>query len=48
MQCSNGNIYKKSKRVTKSQNEQQKARTSNQRHLPVLVFETDLILSQKQ
>ena len=33
---------------TKNQNEQQKAKTSNQRHLPVLVFEEELILSQKQ
>ena len=33
---------------TKSQNEQQKAKASNQRHLPVLVFEIQLILSQKQ
>ena len=28
---------------TKKQNEQQKAKTSNQRHLPVLVFEIELI-----
>ena len=33
---------------TKNQNEQQKAITSNKRHLPVLVFEIELILSQKQ
>ena len=33
---------------TKKQNEQRKAKTSNQRHLPVLVFEIELILSQKQ
>ena len=33
---------------TKSQNEQQKAIKSNKRHLPVLVFEIELILSQKQ
>ena len=33
---------------TKNQNEQLKAKTSNQRHLPVLVFEIELILSQKQ
>ena len=33
---------------TKNQNEQQKAITSNKRHLSVLVFETELILSQKQ
>ena len=33
---------------TKNQNEQQKAIMSNKRHLPVLVFETELILSQKQ
>ena len=41
MRCSNGNIHK-------NQNEQQKAITSNKRHLPVLVFEIELILSQKQ
>ena len=34
--------------TTKNQNEQQKAITSNKRHLPVLVFEIELILSQKQ
>ena len=33
---------------TKNQNEQQKVKTSNQSHLPVLVFEIELILSQKQ
>ena len=33
---------------TKTQNEQQKAITSSKRHLPVLVFEIELILSQKQ
>ena len=33
---------------TKTQNEQQEAITSNKRHLPVLVFEIELILSQKQ
>ena len=33
---------------TKSQNEQQKAITSNKKHLLVLVFEIELILSQKQ
>ena len=33
---------------TKNQNEQQKAATSNKSHLPVLVFEIELILSQKQ
>ena len=33
---------------TKIQNEQQKAKMSNQRWLPVLVFEVELILSQKQ
>ena len=32
----------------KSHNEQQKAVTSSKRHLPVLVFEIELILSQKQ
>ena len=36
------------KTSTKNQNEQQKAITSNKRHLPVLVFEIELILSQKQ
>ena len=41
MQFSNGNTYK-------NQSEQQKAKTSNRRHLPVLVFEIELILSQKQ
>ena len=41
MRCSNGNIHKKPKR---NQNEQQKAITSNKRHLPVLVFEIELIL----
>ena len=41
MQCSNRNIYKKPKRATK-------AKTNNQRHLPVLVFEIEMILSQKQ
>ena len=41
IRCSNGNIHK-------NQNEQQKAITSNKRHLPVLVFEIELILSQKQ
>ena len=33
---------------TKNQNEQQKAITSNKKHLPVLVFEIELILSQKK
>ena len=33
---------------TKNQNEQQKAIKSNKRHLPVLVFGVELILSQKQ
>ena len=33
---------------TKNQNEQQKAIKINKRHLPVLVFEIELILSQKQ
>ena len=33
---------------TKNQNQQQKAKTNNQRHLPVLVFEIELILSRKQ
>ena len=33
---------------TKNQNEQQKTKTSNKRHLPVLVFEIELILCQKQ
>ena len=33
---------------TKDQNMQQKAITSNKRHLPVLVFEIELLLSQKQ
>ena len=33
---------------TKNQSEQQKAIMSNKRHLPVLVFEIELILSQKQ
>ena len=33
---------------SKNQNEQQKAKTSNQRHLPVLAFEIELILSQKR
>ena len=32
----------------KNQNEQPKAKTSNQRHLTVLVFEIELIVSQKQ
>ena len=40
MQFSNGNICKKLKRATKS-------KTSNQGHLRVSVFETELILSQK-
>ena len=31
-----------------NKNKQQKAKTINQRHLPVLVFEIELILSQKQ
>ena len=42
MRYSNGNIHKK------TQNEQQKAITSNEKHLPVLVLEIELILSQKQ
>ena len=33
---------------TKNQHQQQKAITSDKRHLPVLVFEIELILSQKQ
>ena len=33
---------------TKKQNEQQKAITSNKRHLPVLVFEIELILKNKK
>ena len=33
---------------TKNENEQQKAITSNKRHLPILGFEIELILSQKQ
>ena len=33
---------------TKNQKEQQKAIASNQRHLPVLVFKIEVILSQKQ
>ena len=33
---------------TKNQNEQQKAITSNKRHLPVLVFEIELILKNKK
>ena len=33
---------------TKNQNEQQKAITSNKRHLPILVYEIELVLSQKQ
>ena len=33
---------------TKNENERQKAFTNNKRHLPVLVFEIELILSQKQ
>ena len=43
MRCSNENIYKRPKRATKGRNE-------NQMHLPVLVFEIELIriLSQKQ
>ena len=40
MQSSNGNIFKKrAKRATK---------TSNQRQMPVLAFQKELILSQKQ
>ena len=41
MRCSDGTS-------TKNQNKQQKAITSNKRHLSVLVFEIQLILSQKQ
>ena len=48
MRCSNGNIHKKPKRATKSHDEQQKAMTSNKRHSPDLVFEIELIISQKQ
>ena len=33
---------------TKTQNEQRKAKMSNPKHLPVLVFGIELILSQKQ
>ena len=33
---------------TKNQNEQQTAMTSNKRHSPDLVFEIELIISQKQ
>ena len=35
-------------RSTNNQNKQQNAKTSNRRHLPVLVFGIELILSQKQ
>ena len=40
MRCSNANIYKKTKTSNK------KLKMSNQRHLPILVFEIELILSQ--
>ena len=42
------NAMLKWKHPQKNQNEQQKAITSNKRHLPVLIFEIELILSQKQ
>ena len=41
MRCLDGNIHKK-------QNEQQETIASNKRHLPVLVFELELILKNKK